>query len=577
MQKRWVENAVTDRETVQSIKDLLNIDEVLAALLVNRGYASFEQTRAFFRPCLSQLHDPFLMKDMGRAIERIGSALINKERIMIFGDYDVDGTTAVALTYRFFSAIYHSIEYYIPDRYREGYGISQDAIDYASARGITLIIALDCGIKSADKVKYAKSLGIDFIICDHHLPGADIPDAVAVLDPKRPDCEYPYKELSGCGIGYKLIQAFSIRNGTPIEDVETYLDLVAVSIASDIVPITGENRILAHFGLKRLNENPCHGLFALMQLAGKKTFSITDIIFSIGPRINAAGRMDDGRQAVSLLISSNCDNAQQKCREIDLKNQERKGFDSQITEEALAMIAGDMSLVNRKTTVVYNESWHKGVIGIVASRLTEKYYRPTIVLTRSNGHVAGSARSVSGFDIYGALNDCSDLLEQFGGHKYAAGLLLKPENISALQERFEEIVANSISDSLLVQEISIDATLTLDKITPRFFRILKQFAPFGPLNQAPIFLAKNVQLCNQAHVVGDKHLKMAVRQGQSQEFDCIGFGLAEHYDLVNCGTGFDICFSIEENEWKDKKTVQLNIKGIRTCSNSVNKYPVNFL
>ncbi len=563
MQKRWVESVVTDPAMVKNIQDLLNIDEVLAALLVNRGYTSFESTRDFFRPSLSQLHDPFLMKDMDKAISRIERALTNKEKILIFGDYDVDGTTAVALTYRFFKSFYHSIEYYIPDRYKEGYGISRESIDYAQSKGITLIIALDCGIKSNDKIAYASELGIDFIICDHHLPGDTIPKATAVLDPKQNDCPYPYKELSGCGIGFKLIQAFAAKNNYPQEDVNCYLDLVAVSIASDIVPITGENRILAHFGLRRLNENPCHGLFALMQLSGKKNFGITEIIFSIGPRINAAGRMDDGRQAVSLLISPTCDCAQLKCKEIDLHNQVRKEFDSQITEEALAMIEADVTSRNRKTTVVYNESWHKGVIGIVASRLTERYYRPTIVLTRSNGHIAGSARSVIGYDIYGALNNCSDLLEQFGGHKYAAGLLLKPENVPALQERFEDIVANSISDALLVQEINIDAALDLDKINGKFFRILKQFSPFGPLNETPVFISKNLNICTPAQVVGNKHLKLSVKDSNSREFDCIAFGMGEYADLVNNGTAVDICYTIEENEWKDRKNVQLNIKGIR--------------
>ncbi len=566
MQKRWVENEVADLALVEDLKRLLNIDEVLALLLVKRGVTSFDSARRFFRPELSHLHDPFLMKDMDVAIQRIEKALRNKERILIYGDYDVDGTTAVTLVYHFFSRFHYSIEYYIPDRYKEGYGISKEGIDYAASQGFSLIIALDCGIKSADKVEYANSLGIDFIICDHHLPGDQIPDAAAVLDPKQPDCMYPYKELSGCGIGFKLVQAFALRNDIPFDSISCYLDLVAVSIASDIVPVTGENRILAWYGLKRLNESPCHGLSALMEISGKKQYSISDIVFTIGPRINAAGRIDNARHSVCLLLAANRETARNQSLLIDLKNAERKEHDTSITEQALAMIEADPSLINRKTTVVYNEGWHKGVIGIVASRLTEKYYRPTIVLTHSNGHIAGSARSVIGFDLYEALCGCSDLLEQFGGHKYAAGLTLKPENVTALQQRFEDIVSQTIPDQLLIQEISIDATLQLEKINGKFFRILGQFSPFGPMNQTPVFLSKNVYVCGQASVVGNNHIKMTVKQEGSSAFDCIGFGLGEYLPLVKKGLPFDICYTIEENVWKDKRCIQLNIKGIRQAS-----------
>lgn len=566
MQKRWVEQEIKDRKSVDELKHLLNIDEVLAVLLVNRGITSFDAARCFFRPDLCHLHDPFLMKDMDKAIARIEKALLNKEKILIYGDYDVDGTTSVALVYHFFSKLHYSIEYYIPDRYKEGYGISTQGIDYAAANGFSLVIALDCGIKSVDKIAYANSLNIDFIICDHHLPGDELPDAVAVLDPKRKDCTYPYKELSGCGIGFKLVQAFAEKNNIAGDDILCYLDLVAVSIASDIVPVTGENRVLAWYGLKRLNEAPCHGLSALMEISGKKQYTISDVVFSIGPRINAAGRIDDARHAVNLLTAATRETARHQSLLIDIKNSERKEHDMSITEQALAMIEADPAMIKRKTTVVFDESWHQGVIGIVASRLTEKYYRPTIVLTQANGHIAGSARSVLGFDLYEALSGCSDLLEQFGGHKYAAGLTLKPENVPALQQRFEEIVSQTIPAQLLVQEISIDAVLNLSTITGKFFRILKQFAPFGPQNPAPVFLSKNVYVCGQPAVVGSNHLKMTVRQDDSAPFDCIGFGLGEYLPLVKKEATFEICYTVEENVWKDKRTVQLNIKGIRSAS-----------
>ncbi|HUH33410.1 MAG TPA: single-stranded-DNA-specific exonuclease RecJ, partial [Daejeonella sp.] len=459
----------------------LNIDEVLATLLVKRGVKNFNEARDFFRPNLLQLHDPFLMKDMEQAILRIEKAIASAEKILIYGDYDVDGTTSVALVYSFLKKYHTQLDYYIPDRYKEGYGISSAGIDYAFQNNFSLIIALDCGIKSVDKIDYANSKGIDFIICDHHLPGDTLPAAVAVLDPKRKDCQYPYKELSGCGIGFKLVQAYSQKNNIPFEEILCFLDLVMVSIASDIVPITGENRILAWHGLKRLNSEPCKGLSALIDIAGRKdAYSITDVVFMIGPRINAAGRIDDAKHAVDLLIADTLESAFAKGQNINLKNTERKLHDSSITEQALALIDNDPQLISKKTTVVYNEAWHKGVIGIVASRLTEKYYRPTIVLTHSNGHIAGSARSVSGFDLYEALSECSDLLVQFGGHKYAAGLTMMPENLAAFQDKFEKVVSSSIPEELLIQAVHIDAVLQLKQIDSRFFRILNQFAPFGP-------------------------------------------------------------------------------------------------
>lgn len=565
MEKRWVELEKADAQIVEQLSKDLNVSEVLANMMAKRGINSFEEAKAFFRPDINLLHDPFLMKDMPQAIERIERAIKNNENILVYGDYDVDGTTAVALTYSFFKELHPNINYYIPDRYLEGYGISTQGIDYAFENNYTLIIALDCGIKSVDKIDYANSKGIDFVICDHHLPGDVIPNAIAVLDPKRNDCEYPYKELSGCGLGFKLIQAYADKNGIPFEKVEEYLDLVAVSIASDIVPITGENRILAHFGLKKLNENPCKGIQALIELSGKTDdFTITDIVFTIGPRINAAGRIDDAKKAVQLLVAASKDIAEDAGFIINLKNAERKEFDSNITEQALNMILNSPEMEKRKSTVVYHESWHKGVIGIVASRLTEKYYRPTIVLTQSNGHVAGSARSVVGYDLYEALCECSDLLEQFGGHKYAAGLTMKTENVEAFSQRFEEVVSASITDDLLVQEIIIEAEISLNDINPKFFRILQQFAPFGPQNMSPVFLSRNVYSYGYGSIVGNNHLKMSIRQENSPSFDCIAFGFGEHLEKINQGKPFDICYTVEENVWKEKRSIQLNVKGIKT-------------
>lgn len=564
MQKRWVEREIADPEAIQQLQSALQIDQVLTSILVQRGVRSFEEARQYFRPQLEHLHDPFLMKDMDKAIDRIEKALAEGEKILIYGDYDVDGTTSVALVYSFLKKLHSLIDFYIPDRYKEGYGISFQGIDHAAEHGFSLIIALDCGIKSIDKIDYANQKNIDFIICDHHLPGEELPAAVAVLDPKRSDCEYPYKELSGCGIGFKLVQAYAQKNGIPFGDIVCYLDLVAVSIASDIVPITGENRVLAWYGLKRLNTEPCKGLSALIDIAGKKdNYTITDVVFMLGPRINAAGRIDDAKHAVNLLIADDHAFAYEKSQVINLKNTERKFHDSSITEAALAIIDNDQDLIRRKTTVVYNESWHKGVIGIVASRLTEKYYRPTVVLTQSNGHVAGSARSVMGFDLYEALSACSDLLEQFGGHKYAAGLTMKAENIPAFSRRFEEVVSLTIPEELLIQEISIDAELKLSHINARFFRILNQFAPFGPQNMAPVFISRQVKMQGQGSLVGANHIKMCISQDGSPLFDCIGFGLGDFLPQLKQGTAFDVCYTIEENIWKEKRSIQLNIKGIR--------------
>jgi single-stranded-DNA-specific exonuclease len=576
MQKRWSIKDISDSEAVEQLAKSLGIDFVLSDLLVKRGIVDFEDARKFFRPDIRHLHDPFLMKDMEKAIERIETAIAKNERILIYGDYDVDGTTAVSLVYSFIKSCLiqeeHTdpfslprVNYYIPDRYREGYGISMQGIDFADENNYSLIIALDCGIKSIQEIKYASEKGIDFIICDHHMPGAEIPNAVAVLDPKRKDCTYPYKELSGCGLGFKLIQAYAEKHNMPFESISCYLDLVAISIACDIVHITDENRVLAYYGLEKLNSDPCIGVKALMELAGKNdNFNISDIVFSLGPRINAAGRIDDAKHAVNLLIADCSNKARDRSALINIKNTERKGHDLSITEEALYMISSNSALAKRKSTVLFNENWHKGVIGIVASRLTEKYYRPTIILTKSNGHIAGSARSVLGFDLYEALCDCSDLLLQFGGHKYAAGLTMKPENVSAFQDRFEEVVSSSITDEMLIQEIAIDAVLSLKQIEPKFFRILQQFSPFGPENMAPVFMSKHVYLANYVNLIGSNHLKMSIMQEDSPVFDCIGFNMGDYYNLLRKGVPFDICYTLEENIWKDKRLIQLNIKGIRT-------------
>lgn len=567
MQKRWVQTEQSDPGAVLSLKESLNVKEIVAELLVRRGIKTFDEAKAFFRPELSDLHDPFLMKDMHRAVERIKTAINGREKILIYGDYDVDGTTAVALVYGFFSKLHPLIDYYIPDRYKEGYGISTQGIDFAVSNGYTLIVALDCGIKSTDKVQYATKHGVDFIICDHHTPADHIPAACAVLDPKQSDCNYPYKELSGCGIGFKLIQAFQQLLELPDQDLSCYLDLVAVSIASDIVPVTGENRILAWHGLKKLNSGACKGLAALLNVAGAKgEMTLTDVVFTIGPRINAAGRIDDGKHAVRLLIADTDDIAFERGQIIDGKNTLRREHDLSITNQALAMIDADPTLIAKKTTVLYDQDWHKGVIGIVASRLTEKYYRPTVVMTHSNGVAAGSARSVTGYDLYEALSECEDLLEQFGGHKYAAGLTIRVENIPAFQARFENVVSRTISDELLVQSIQIETEIGLNDIDGKLCRILKQFEPFGPENMAPVFVSRNVYTYGMPGLVGDRHLRLCVRQGDSAYFNCIGFGLAELLPLVNCGTPFDICYTIEENTWKEKKSLQLNIKGIRPAA-----------
>lgn len=568
MEKRWAQVEQAEREIIERLARELNIDKCLAKILAQRGITTFEEARHFFRPTLHQLHDPFLMKDMEKAIIRINEALTKGQKIMVYGDYDVDGTTSVALTYRFFSEFTSEIAYYIPDRHLEGYGISTRGIDFAKENGFSLIIALDCGIRSIDKIDYANSLGIDFIICDHHLPGETLPSAVAVLDPKRADCEYPFKELSGCGIGFKLAQAFCQINDLPETKYTRFVDLCMVSIAADIVPIVDENRVLAYFGLLKLNEDPSTGLKALMQISGKTdTYTITDVVFRLAPRINAAGRMGHAKDAVKMLLSDELILADEQSEFINAQNTERRAFDQNITLEALAIIEQNELLINRKTTVVYQDDWNKGVIGIVASRLTEKYYRPTIVLTESNGNYTGSARSVAGYDLYEALLCCSDLLEQFGGHKYAAGLTIRPENLPSFVEKFEEVVASTISPNLLIPEITIDCELDFAQIDPKFFRVLSQMGPFGPQNMAPMFVTKGVSLASFPQLVGTNHLKISVKQQNSAIFDAIGFGLGDFECQLTLNTTFSICYTIEENIWRDKKRLQLNIKGIKIDNN----------
>ncbi len=536
-----------------------------AALLVQRGIRSPEAARTFFRPALDQLHDPFLMADMDRAVERLERALGDNERIMVYGDYDVDGTTAVALVHSFLVRFTGRASFYIPDRYTEGYGISFQGIDHARAEGVTLIIALDCGIKALDKVAYAKEHGIDFIICDHHRPGDRLPDAVAVLDPKRPDCPYPYKELSGCGIGFKLVQAMARRTDIPFSELLPLLDLVAVSTACDIVALTGENRILAHHGINRLNDHPRPGIRAMMGMANvRKRLSISDLVFTIGPRINAAGRIEHGRQAVELLLARDTGQAEMIGQRVDMNNHQRQELDKAITGQALEAIAEQGHDHDPHSTVVFNPEWHKGVIGIVASRLIEQHYRPTVVLTASNGHAVGSARSVKGFDVYEAINACADLLDQFGGHKYAAGLTMPLANVDAFRERFEAVVRDTITPAQRTPEEEVDLEIGLEEITGPLVRLLHHLAPYGPGHMRPVFLTRGVVPAGTPRIVGEHHLKFALRvPGHERPVDAIAFKQAHHFDLVASGQPFSLLYVIEENEWNGRTTVQLNVKDMR--------------
>lgn len=561
---RWTLRPKQDKADITQLSKALGVAPVIASLLIQRGVHTFDEAKKFFRPNLQDLHDPFLMKDMDKAVARIEKAIANKENILVFGDYDVDGTTSVALVSSYLTTYYPHVATYIPDRYEEGYGVSYQGIDFAADNDFSLIIALDCGIKAIDKVAYASEKNIDFIICDHHRPGKELPAAVSVLDPKREDCAYPYKELCGCGVGFKLIQALSEKRGLHIEDLVLYLDLVATAIGADIVPITGENRILAYYGLKVINANPRMGFKAILKQVKKETLTITDVVFIVAPRINAAGRMKHGNHAVTLLTETNMELAMQYALEIENYNSERRDTDKTITEEALQQIITN-SEEERMTTVVYQENWHKGVIGIVASRLTETYYRPTLVFTKSGDRLAASARSVKGFDVYNALECCAEHIEQFGGHMYAAGLTLLEKDFKNFKDEFEKVVSETIDKNLLTPEITIDAELDLPDITPKFYRILKQFAPFGPGNMNPVFMSTGLMDVGFGKCVGEdkSHLRVVVKQANSNTFTGIGFGMSDKHDIACGGNPFKAAYVIDENEWQGEKNLQLRLKDIK--------------
>ncbi|MDD4142520.1 MAG: single-stranded-DNA-specific exonuclease RecJ [Bacteroidales bacterium] len=581
MVKFWNPKEDGDPKITGELASQLNIDYTLANLLVQRGITTTDEAKKFFRPDLKNLFDPFLMKDMDRAVERLNIAIKKQEKILVYGDYDVDGTTAVSLTYSFFKEYNPNIDFYIPDRYAEGYGVSIESIDYAAANGFTLIIALDCGIKANDKVKYASSKNIDFIIGDHHRPDEALPEAYAVLDPKRSDCNYPYKELSGCGVAFKLAQAYSKKNKIPYDKLFNFLDLAVISIASDIVPITGENRIIAYFGLRLLNSKPRPGVEAILACAKvtrrtKQTFThnksifskeltINDLVFTIGPRINAAGRLENGKTSVELLNAQTIEEAKVIAEKINDINNERRTLDNTATQKAIEDIEKDPSTFSKKTTLVYNPEWYKGVVGIVASRLTEKYYRPTIVFTKSNDLITGSARSIKNFDIYDAIEACSEYLEHFGGHTYAAGLSLKEENLQDFMDKFEKIVSDSIDDQMLIPEIDYDTDLELSEITSKFYKMLKNFAPFGPGNQSPVFRTTGIVDTGLAKLVGKNHIKLTVVKPNNPNgaISAIAFQLGEYYDQIAGGLPFNIIYTIEENEWNNNISLQLNIKDIK--------------
>ena len=568
MEKRWIVKEKGDSVVVKQLADALGVSESLAILMVQRNITTAAEADAFFLPSLNYLHDPFLMKDMNLAVDRISSAIKKNERILVYGDYDVDGTTAVAMMYSFLKGQYSNISYYIPDRYKEGYGVSFKGLDYAFENNCKVVITLDCGIKAVEKVKYAHSKGLDVIICDHHYPGDEIPGALAVLDPKQPSCSYPYKELSGCGVGFKLIQAYARVHAIPFSEITHFLDLVAVSIASDIVPITGENRVMAYFGLRQLNDSPRTGLKEIIRESEvHKELSVEDVVFKIGPRINAAGRMETGGKAVELLISEDIKLAADISREINNFNTERRSVDRIITTEAMRMISEDQRNVNARTTVLYNPSWRKGVIGIVASRLIETYYRPTVILTESNGFATGSARSVQGYDLYQAIEACSDLLESFGGHMFAAGLTLKKENINLFKERFEKYVNSTITDDQLVPRVFIDSELAFSEINENFYKVMNKFQPFGPENMSPIFVSRNVFDSGAGRMVGSsgEHLKLDLCQESTgtRTFPAIAFSQANHFEYIKGGNPFDICYSLEMNEFRGTRNLQLNIRDLK--------------
>ena len=579
MTYKWNIRCLTavEQEIQQQLEHELNISSAAARMLVVRGIQTADEARAFVRPSLEMLHDPFLMKDMDKAVERLHQAITQGEKILIYGDYDVDGTTAVAVMYRFLqnlvsslSPLTFNLDYYIPDRYTEGYGVSQQGIDYAAAQGCNLIITLDCGIKAVEKVAYAASKGIDVIVCDHHTPGEELPNAVAVLNMKRSDCPYPYKDLSGCGVGFKLAQAYTSRYGLPFDNLIPLLQLLAMSIASDIVPITGENRILAHFGIQQLNKAPFTGLSAIMAVASieEKRLTISDLVYKIGPRINACGRMKSGRAAVELLLTDDPDFARQQAEEVNHHNEDRRDCDTETTKEALAQLQGDPMFANRRSTVVYAPHWHKGVVGIVASRLTENYYRPTIVLTASeDGIISGSARSVGGFDIYAAIDSCSDLLTNFGGHKFAAGLSMHINDLPEFQERFEAYVAAHIREDQLQPTLQIEAELQLGDITKSFYNVLRHLEPFGPGNPRPLFVSRHLINHRDTRAVGKEreHLRLDVTD-RVNAITGIAFGRADMAEYIQNGNAVDICYELNENTFNHYTTIQMMVQDIQPCS-----------
>ncbi len=560
--KKWSFVPEPSKESIQYLSEKINTNEVLSKILIQRGVSDFEKAKSFFRPSMDMIHDPFLMKGMEKAVNRVSEAIANEEQVLIYGDYDVDGTTAVSLVYSFLNKFNSNCKYYIPDRYKEGYGVSKQGIDYANEHNVTLIISLDCGIRAVDKVAYANSFGIDFIICDHHLPGNEIPEAHAILNPKQIDCNYPYKELCGVGVGFKLIQGLCEQNNFPSDLLEGLLDLVAVGTAADIVPITGENRALVYYGMKVINSKPRNGIRALLKIAAKdqQRLTVTDVVFTVAPRINAAGRIGHGKDAVELLLEEDYDKAETYAYAINKHNSNRKVIDSTITEQAIKQI--ELHYPACKSTVLFNRDWHKGVIGIVASRCIETYHRPTVILTESNGKATGSVRSVKGFDVYQAIEKCSDLLDQFGGHAFAAGLTMDLANIDKFRVQFESVISETITNNELEQTILIDSELEIAQISPKFNRILKQMEPFGPMNMSPVFVSRNV-LADSLRLLKDAHLKLRVTQDNQYFIDAIGFNLSDFYTSINQNQRFDICYSVEENTFRGNTTLQLGIKDIR--------------
>ena len=563
-EKLWVVGKRPNREAILKLSKEINVNLFLSEILVQRNINDFKLAKDFFRPSTEQLFDPFLMKDMDVAVNRLSKAINERQNILVYGDYDVDGTCSVALVYSFLFSLSENIQYYIPDRYNEGYGISKEGIDFASKNEVSLVISLDCGIRAVDQVKYAKSKGIDFIICDHHLPPSILPGAIAILDPKRVDCKYPFKELCGCGVGFKLLQAYCSYHTIEFEKLSRYLDYVAIATASDIVPLIGENRVFAALGLEKINSNPLVGVKSIIEVSGfKNKLTIGNIVFGVGPRINAAGRLKHAHYAVELLTENDPKLAEEKALEINDNNLDRRDLDKKITHEALEMIADDQSYASKKSIVLFKEDWHKGIIGIVASRCIETYYKPTIILTESKGKAVGSARSVDGFDVYQAINACKDLLIQYGGHKYAAGLTLSLDKVEEFKTRFDEAVSASITEDQLIPKVKIDIEVMLEFITERFYRIIDQMSPFGPENMTPVFLAKSVEVVGQSRLLKEEHIKFCVRQETSPIFDCIGFGMKEYFDILEEHTKIDICFTVDLNEWKGRKSIQLMIKDIR--------------